>query len=84
MTKILSICVALVLLTGCDDPPPESTARAGNGYSLERLFTNDGCAVYYFSHNGRSHYYTDCRGGVSTTQSCGKNCSYEENVETNL
>lgn len=43
------------------------------------LSTTDGCTVYAFTNEGRTHYFTRCGSKVETettwTENCGKNCT---------
>lgn len=87
MTKILSICALLVLLAGCEKEPLSVERVDNNEFSLDKLFTHDGCTLYRFYDGGRNHYYSDCRGRTTSaySTSCGKGCTstkYNE-VETN-
>jgi hypothetical protein len=75
--------LVLCALVGCSKAPLGQPVPTDNPeLRLGLMFTHDGCRVYRFTDGGRNHYFTDCRGSVSTTQSCGKNCRYEESVET--
>jgi len=69
--KTLAIII-LLTLTGCSGKPEESTTINGE-YTVERLFTHDGCTVYRFRDPG-SRYFTNCQGSTSwsTTQNSGK------------
>lgn len=45
----------------------------------------DGCNVYQFEANDRTHYFTRCTSGTTETETqqyCGKNCSYTEKIST--
>lgn len=85
MKKSIIILAALAL-AGCERPPAESVAKAGNGYQVERLFTYDGCTVYRFEVSGYGRYFTRCEGAASTStqwsESCGKNCTRPVDVPT--
>lgn len=81
------ILIMAVLLTGCDQDPPQAPAGSnitGNGYVVERLFTHDGTTVSRFKDRttGRYVYFTDTGGDVqsSHTENCGKACT--KTVET--
>ena len=77
-TKIMLSLAALAMVAGCEKPA-ESVAHTGAGFTVERLFTHDGCTVYRFSDPSK-RYFTRCDGiaAQSTTtwqESCGKNCT---------
>ena len=77
-TKIMLSLAALAMVAGCEKPA-ESVAHTGAGFTVERLFTHDGCTVYRFSDSSK-RYFTRCDGiaAQSTTtwqESCGKNCT---------
>ena len=76
--KIMLSLAALAMVAGCEKPA-ESVAHTGAGFTVERLFTHDGCTVYRFSDSSK-RYFTRCDGiaAQSTTtwqESCGKNCT---------
>ena len=80
--KIMLSLAALAMVAGCEKPA-ESVAHTGAGFTVERLFTHDGCTVYRFSDSSK-RYFTRCDGiaAQSTTtwqESCGK--SYTRPVE---
>ena len=79
-TKIMLSLAALAMVAGCEKPA-ESVAHTGAGFTVERLFTHDGCTVYRFSDSSK-RYFTRCDGiaAQSTTtwqESCGKSCTHE-------
>lgn len=78
--KFLFIVVLLVL-SGCQKEPLSAKQTDNKNFMVEKLFTNEGCTIYRFWDN-RSHYYSDCRGSVLGTESCGKNCSRDEEIHT--
>ena len=76
--KIMLTLAALAMVAGCDKPA-ESAAHTGVGFTVERLFTHEGCTVFRFK-DGGSRYFTRCDGvaAQSTTtwqESCGKGCT---------
>ena len=78
--KIMLSLAALAMVAGCEKPA-ESVAHTGAGFTVERLFTHDGCTVYRFS-DSYKRYFTRCDGiaAQSTTtwqESCGKSCTRE-------
>ena len=77
--KSLLALAARAMVAGCEKPA-ESVAHTGVGFTVERLFTHEGCTAFRFEDGGRSRYFTRCDGiaAQSTTtwqESCGKNCT---------
>lgn len=75
--KYIVVIVAL-LLGGCEGKAhPVDPVNALDWFSVGKLFEIDGCDVYRFRDNGYAHYFTTCKGSVSTTRSiyCGKGCA---------
>ena len=64
--------LTVLVLSGCEGAPPETTTHAGMGYEVSKLFTHEGCSVYRFSDYGNARYYTNCSGSTSYTSSNGK------------
>lgn len=64
--------ITLLALAGCHGKPEEATTLSED-FTVERLFTHEGCTVYRFRDAG-ARYFTNCQGGTSwsTTQSNGK------------
>ena len=82
--KIMLSLAALAMVAGCEKPA-EAVAHTGVGFTVERLFTHEGCAVFRFEDGGRNRYFTRCDGiaAQSTTtwqESCGKSCTREIEV----
>ena len=82
--KIMLSLAALAMVAGCNKPA-ESVAHTEGGFTVERLFTHEGCAVFRFEDGGRNRYFTRCDGiaAQSTTtwqESCGKSCTREIEV----
>ena len=76
--KIMLSLAALAMVAGCEKPA-ESVAHTGAGFTVERLFTHDGCTVYRFT-DSHKRYFTRCDGiaaQATTTwqESCGRNCT---------
>lgn len=63
MTRLAII--TLLALAGCNGKPEEAT-RISEDFTVERLFTHDGCTVYRFKDAG-ARYFTNCQGGTSWT-----------------
>ena len=85
--RVLVVSFAMVgALQGCVEPPAamRSIQTANPGYTVDLLFTHDGCSVYRFNDGPHPVYYADCRGSASTSQSvaCGRGCVREETVQT--
>ena len=77
--KALIAVAALIALSGCQKQA-EATQPVGNGFTVEKLFTVEGCSVYRFTDALRPIYYTNCSGATHTTESCGKNCTRARDV----
>lgn len=71
---------ALIVLAGCTKQA-ESTQQAGVEFTVERLFTVDGCTVHRFHDGGYARYFTNCKGSVSWERPCGKACKQPESVD---
>lgn len=78
--------VLLAVVMACEKPAVRTQQTNNPDMDLELLFENEGCKVWRFDDNNRSHYYTDFRGETITTktESCGKNCvkQVDENNHT--
>lgn len=82
MRRIALALALLAALTGCaEKKAAEASSAAGVEFSVDRLFTHDGCTVYRFSDAGHLRYFTRCDGASSSsaqwtiTQPCGKGCT---------
>jgi hypothetical protein len=80
--KKLFIFMAAVLLSACTKPPETST-EVGLEFVVDKLFTHEGCTVYRFVDGGYNRYFTNCSGSVSWSESCGKNCTRNMNIDGN-
>jgi hypothetical protein len=78
MKKIL-ILAAILALAGCSKPAETSTS-VGREFVVDKLFTHEGCTVYRFNDGGNNRYFTNCQGSTSWTESCGKNCTRQMNI----
>lgn len=78
MKTVLAI-LALTVLAGCSKPAETSTA-VGVEFTVDKLFTHEGCTVYRFYDGGNARYYTNCQGSASWQENCGKNCTRNMNV----
>lgn len=82
-----NILALLFLLVGgtaaiaCDEPPAKPKTMVEQ-YKYGLLFEADGCKIYRFE-DWNKHYIARCPEKVEThtSQSCGKNCSYDEVIE---
>lgn len=63
------ILVIVLALVACSKRP-ESTTKAGVDFTVDKLFTVDGCTVYRFGDGGETHYFTNCRGTTINRTSC--------------
>lgn len=78
--------VLSLFLVGCiKDGTPVEVNGAKEDFRVELLFSKDECSVYRFRDGSNIHYYTNCKGTVSSTKTrqCGKSrCSYTEQIST--
>jgi hypothetical protein len=81
VTKKVSILLAVLAIAGCVKQEEGEAVTTNSNFKLERLFTHDGCTVYRF-YDARYRYYSDCRGAAAWSESCGKNCTSDQSVET--
>lgn len=82
---IRRLCEATLLLAlaGCAKQA-ESTMPAGREFTVDRLFTTDGCTAYRFMDGGERRYFVRCESTVTTSAQtgCGKNCISEDSITT--
>lgn len=74
-----------LLLLSCDHDPVSSGPTTNPNITVEVLFVKDGCTMHRFEDGGRSRYYVTCKDGnlaTLTTESCGKSCTTEVEVQT--
>ena len=76
-----ALVLASLALVACKKQA-EETVHKGS-YQVEKLFTYEGCTVYRFE-DARTVYYTNCKGSTQTTTSCGKNCTEDVTVPTDV
>lgn len=80
--KYITIILFAVLLSACAKQA-ETSVVAGKDFTVETLFTHEGCTVYRFN-DVTYKYFTNCQGSTSWMEHCGKNCTREvENTTTN-
>ena len=73
-TAIILTTLTVILAAGCDGrikAEQKISARQGGDYTVEKLFTVDGCTVYRFNDCGFK-YFTNCKGSTQWTESSGK------------
>lgn len=76
--KKLLILISLLTLVGCTKQAEHSSA-AGREFTVDKLFTHEGCTVYRF-YDGGNRYYTNCSGSTSWKENCGKGCTRDVNI----
>lgn len=82
--KKLSI-ILVVFIFGCAGDPELRSATENPDYSVDTLFTHDGCTVYRFDDAGKFRYFANCKSGQTSTtwaESCGKNCISDVAIQT--
>lgn len=70
-----------LLFSGCVKDGLSEQHTNNKEFDVELLFEHDTCKVFRFYDGGRSRYFTNCKGETMTTHSCGKNCTFEENIK---
>jgi uncharacterized protein YceK len=80
MKKIFLALALLLTLAGCNSKEPESAAQVNVNFTVDKLFTHEGCTVYRFMDAGRERYYTNCKGSSQWEESCGNNCNRSAGV----
>lgn len=78
--KFTMILTGLLALAGCTKQA-EFTQRAGVEFTVDKLFTVDGCTVHRFYDGGHARYFTNCKGSVNWEERCGKGCTRPESVD---
>lgn len=76
--KIFKIFLPLIILIACIGGKPIQTVQTKNpDYKVDFLFEHEGCRVYRFDEGKNTHYryFTNCNGGTSWTENCGKSCT---------
>ena len=83
--SILAVTAIVLAFKFAGNNPSEETKKVGFGetYTVEKLFTYEGCTVYRFNDH-RTVYYTNCNGETQSSHSCGKNCTATDNVSTSI
>lgn len=69
-----------LIFTSCNGEPLYTSQTNNEEFQVEKLFTYDSITVYRFKDGTRSHYFT--KNETMSLQSCGKNCIYNENIES--
>lgn len=80
MTKAFIVIAVAFALTGCGKPAEKRIAEGGE-FNVEQLFTVDGCTVYRFSDYGNARYFTNCKGNTNWSESCGKSCIKNQEID---
>lgn len=81
--RISILIAATLLLAGCANDAVSTAATDNHQVPVDKLFTHEGCTIYRFDDAGHYHYWADCRGSISSTQTCGRNCTRQDEVVTN-
>lgn len=79
------IILLAAMLTACQNAEPLVTSKTTNPtVKVDTLFTKDGCTIYRFEDRWEYHYFVKCENtsAVLSRQSCGKNCTREETIQT--
>ena len=79
MKTLLTLLLAL-LFCGCAKDGKEISASDNSNFEIMKLFTTDSITVYRFLDSGHYHYFT--KYSTYQTLSCGKNCSYDEQIDS--
>lgn len=84
LSRSIIVLASVLVLASCTRRA-ETSAAAGADFTVDRLFTHEGCTVYRFNDAGNHRYYANCGGSASTnwTESCGKNCTRNHMVPSN-
>ena len=84
MFKKIFITVIVILSLGACTKQAETSMAAGREFTVDKLFTAEGCTVYRFQDAGRSRYFSKCQNNSTTSwsESCGKNCEVDNEVTT--
>lgn len=83
------LLIAALGLAGCGEErrPLQSVHSNNNDYHVALLFEVDSCKIYRFEDNGRSRYFTTCRGSSvqwTDVYNHGKTRSYvDQSINTN-
>ena len=79
----LGIIALSFLLAACGNEAIGTVQTNNPNFELKLLFSHDGCSVYRFWDFNEVHYYTDCRGSVTSARQtrCGKNCTRTDYYE---
>lgn len=80
MKRILIAAALLAALSGCYKQA-ETVSVVGAGFTVEKLFTQDGITVYRFKDGNEYHYFTNGKGSITSVESCGKDCTRPEETQ---
>jgi hypothetical protein len=67
MNRLLIAIPVALLLVACTKEPISTEASDNPAVPVALLFNHEGCSVYRFEDNGRSHYFTRCGRDDTTT-----------------
>lgn len=87
--KKIFLTLCLLFLSGCSQgngQPQNTTVYAqGQDFQVTKLFTSDNCSVYRFQDGAGTdyHYYTNCKGTMSSRIQQGKT-SHPEEIQTSV
>ena len=84
--KRLIILALAVAVSACTKQAMESSKPSGNSeFTVDKLFTQDGCTVYRFLDAGYHRYFVKCTSGDARTEwreGCGNNYCRQEEIPT--
>ena len=84
--KRLIILALAVAVSACTKQAMESSKPSGNPeFTVDKLFTQDGCTVYRFIDVGYPRYFVKCTSGDARTEwreNCGDGRFRQEEIPT--
>lgn len=82
--RFLVFIAVLIVLAACAKHPDRSTSTDNVEFTVDTLFTYEGCTVYRFKDAGRNIYYANCGTSVEVQyqHSCGKGCTRNNQITT--
>lgn len=69
-TLTLVLLLTAMIVTGCGVEPAKESIQHGN-FTVELLFTQDGCNMYRFYDGNKYVYWANCAGTVQSSYSTG-------------
>lgn len=86
LMKLLLVLPLLAVLIGCQVPAVKVLTTTNAALSVDVVGKVDGCIIYRFRDDGHTHYFVRCQGASEvasiTVQSCGKSCTYSDEIAT--